>query len=260
MEEFKMLSNRDLPAEWVVVAGASGAIGTRIVNRLVTRGLGVVAVGRRESALLDLADGRPEVVVCPADIGTDEATERIAAAIPGTVRMLVNAAAAPLGGAVLDVDTAAILGAIEVKVNGTIRLVRAVEERLVVDSRIVVLSGNLGYDPIPEATTAGVGNAALANLMRQLGQALGPRGVSCHVVAPGPVWTERLKTLLAETAKSRNVTEESVIAEFKENSPLGHLVTIDEVAWAVELHLAPEARAIAGTTLFADAGQRTSIP
>jgi len=255
-----MSTKPDIPTEWVVVAGASGAIGTRIVERMRAKGFGIVAVGRREAALLALADDSPDVVACAADIETDAGAETIAEAIPGPVRMMVNAAAAPMGGGVLEVDTDAILRAIEVKVNGTIRLVRAVEDHLVLDSRIVVISGNLGYDPIPEAATSGIGNAALANLMRQLSQALGPRGVTCHVVAPGPVWTERLQRLLADTARSRNVSEESVIEDYRKNSPIGHLVTIDEVAWAVELHLAPEARAIAGTTLFVDGGQRTSIP
>jgi enoyl-[acyl-carrier-protein] reductase (NADH) len=48
--------------------------------------------------------------------------------------------------------------------------------------------------------------------------------------------------------------------EFRARSPIGHVVTIEEVAWAVMTLLDPEARALAGGTLLLDAGQRTAIP
>jgi NAD(P)-dependent dehydrogenase (short-subunit alcohol dehydrogenase family) len=245
---------------WSVVAGASGALGRAIVERLVDRGVGVVAVGRTEGPLLELSGGRPEVIPCVADITNDAGAGAIAGAIPGPVGMVVNSAAAPMGGGILDVAPEVLSAAVDVKVNGTLRLVRAAMAQMSVDSRVVAIGGNLGYDPIPEAATAGVGNAALANAMRQLGQALGPAGITVHVVAPGPVWTERLQRLLADAAAERGVPEGVIVDEFRSRSPIGHLTTIDEVAWAVALLLDPEARAIAGGTMILDAGQRTSIP
>ncbi len=248
------------PVEWAVVVGAAGAIGSRIVEKLSGRGLGVVLVGRTAASLEALAERLANAVVCRADIRDDESVKAIRAAASGPVRMVVNAAAAPLGGSVLEVEADAVLAAVDVKVNGTLRLVHGVTERLVPDSRIVVLGGNLGYDPIPEAATAGVGNAALANLVRQLSRALGPRGVTCHVVAPGPVWTERLQALIRDAARSRGIPEAEVVDEFRARSPIGHLVTIEEVVWAVDLLLAPQARSLAGGTLLLDAGQRTATP
>jgi len=93
-----------------------------------------------------------------------------------------------------------------------------------------------------------------------LSRSLGGRGVTAHMVAPGPVWTERLRTLLADAAAARGVSEEVVLAEFEDRSPIRHLVTIEEVGWAVETLLAPEARSLAGGTLLLDSGQRTAIP
>ena len=248
------------PTEWAVVVGAAGAIGSQIVRRLGERGLGIVAVGRTSESLEALAATTENVIVCQADIAEDSCIDTIRAALPGTARAAINSAAAPMGGPVLDVGGDALLAAVDIKVNGTLRLVRAVSDNLVRDSRVVVLGGNLAYDPIPEAATAGVGNAALANLVRQLSRALGPTGATCHVVAPGPVWTERLQALLRDAARSRGVSEEAVVDEFRDRSPIGHLVTIDEVVWAVETLLAPEARALAGGTLLLDAGQRTAVP
>lgn len=249
-----------MSGEWAVVAGAAGTIGRAICERLLGRGLGVVAVGRTASALEELAAGRRSVVACPADITTDQGGDAVRGAVPGPVRMVVNSAAAPMGGGILDVSPQALLAAVDIKVNGTLRLTRVVLDRFVDWGRVVAIGGNLGYDPIPEAATAGVGNAALANAMRQLSRALGPRNITVNVVAPGPVWTERLQTLIQQAAAERGVAEQTVIDEFGAASPIGHLTTVDEVAWAVALLADPEARAIAGNTLILDAGQRTSIP
>jgi NAD(P)-dependent dehydrogenase (short-subunit alcohol dehydrogenase family) len=248
------------PSEWVVVTGATGEIGSNIVDRMVGRGLRVIAVSRTAGDLETLARSHPSIHPCVADITSDEAVALIRDALPGPCRAVIHAAAAPLGGPVSDVTPDAILSAIDVKVNGTLRLVRAVDSRLVEDSRVIVLGGNLAYDPIPEAATAGVGNAALANLVRQLSRSLGSRKITAHVVAPGPVWTERLRALLADAASARGVSEELVLAEFEDRSPIGHLVTIDEVGWAVEMLLAPEARSMTGGTLLLDSGQRSAIP
>ncbi len=246
--------------EWAVVAGASGALGQNIVERMVARGLGVIAVARTSEGLESLAAVHDVVRPCVADITSDESVALIRDALPGICRAAINAAAAPLGGHIDDVSPDAVLAAVDVKINGTLRLIRAVESRFVEDSRVIVLGGNLAYDPIPEAVTAGVGNAALANLVRQLSRSLGTRKVTSHVVAPGPVWTERLQVLVADAARARGVSEEVVIDEMRLRSPIGHLVTIDEVGWAVEMLLAPEARGLTGGTLLMDSGQRSAIP
>ena len=254
------MKSPDFSGEFAVVAGATGAIGANIVERLVGRGLGVVAIARTATGLETLSRTHDRILPCVADITSDESVRLIQQTLPGVCRAVINAAAAPLGGDVSEVSPQAVLAAVDVKVNGTLRLVRSVDSSLVVDSRVIVLGGNLAYDPIPEAATAGVGNAALANLVKQLSRSLGNRGVTTHMVAPGPVWTERLRNLLADAALARGVSEELVLSEFEERSPIRHLVTIDEVGWAVEVLLAPEARSLAGGTLLLDSGQRTAFP
>jgi len=254
------LTSRSNNVEWAVIAGASGAIGSHLVERMVNRGLGVLVVARSTEGLESLASAHDLVRPCVADITSDDSVDLIRDALPGICRAVINAAAAPLGGDVSEVSPDAVLAAVDVKVNGTLRLVRSVESAFVTDSRVIVLGGNLAYDPIPEAATAGVGNAALANLVKQLSRSLGGRGVTAHMVAPGPVWTERLRVLLADAAAARGVSEEVVLAEFEDRSPIRHLVTIEEVGWAVETLLAPEARSLAGGTLLLDSGQRTAIP
>ena len=72
--------------EWAVVVGATGAFGAVMVERLLARGLGVLAVARRPEALATLAAQQPGLRLCQADIAQDSAIEAIRAAVPGPVR------------------------------------------------------------------------------------------------------------------------------------------------------------------------------
>ncbi|RZT87075.1 NAD(P)-dependent dehydrogenase (short-subunit alcohol dehydrogenase family) [Pseudonocardia sediminis] len=239
-----------------VVVGASGALGSAITAGLRGRGLHVVAVARTAP---EDSDG---VTGCAADIGTDDATAAIAAAVagtPGPVRMVVQATGLPPAGPLERIEPDALGRAVALKCGGLLRLVRAVDDRLAEGSRVVALGGHFGVEPAPYACAAGVTNAGLANLVRQLSTALGPRGITAHLVAPGPADTPRLRGLSADAAAARGVTVEEVLAERAAESPLGRLVTPDEVAWAVTTLLDPQAGALAGSTLSLDVGARRGI-
>jgi NAD(P)-dependent dehydrogenase (short-subunit alcohol dehydrogenase family) len=236
-----------------VVVGASGALGSAIADRLRGEGLHVVAVARTPPS----DDGW-----CAADIGSDDAVAAIGAAVadaPGPVRMVVQAAGLPAAGPLERIEPDALGRAVALKCGGLLRLVRAVDDRLADGSRIVALGGHFGVEPAPYACAAGVTNAGLANLVRQLSVAYGPRGVTAHLVAPGPADTPRLRGLSQDAADRRGVPLDEVLAERAAESPLGRLVTPGEVAWAVGTLLDPHAGALAGSTLSLDVGARRGI-
>ena len=237
-----------------VVVGASGALGSAIRDRLRAAGLVVVAVSR------SAAGGARD---CAADIGADSAIGAIAAAVeaagPGPVRMVVQAAGLPAAGPLATIDPEALGRAVALKAGGLLRLVRAVDGRLERGSRIVALGGHYGIEPAPDACAAGVTNAAVANLVRQLAIAYGPRGITSHLIAPGPADTPRLRGLSATAAAERRVPVDQVLAERAAESPLGRLVTPTEVAWSVAMLLDPEADALTGSTLALDVGARKGI-
>src|ERR1700759_1113647 len=113
-------------------------------------------------------------------------------AIPGPVRMLVHGAALPATGPTATVQPAALGEAVGIKAGGLLRLVRAADGRFADHARVVAIGGVFGAEPVTYASPAGVANAALANLVRQLADVLGPAGVTVHLVSPGAVETPRL--------------------------------------------------------------------
>lgn len=246
--------------QWIVVVGATGAFGTVMVERLLGLGYGVLAVARSEASLLALAEKHPGLRPCVADIAQDSAVQAIAQALPGQVRMVVHGPGVSVGGGVLAIQTSALVDAVNIKVGGMLRLVRAVDSQLLPDARLVAIGGHYGFEPTAYAAAAGVCNAALVNLVRQLSLAYGERGISAHLVAPGPADTERLRRVAADRARLNGTTLEAVLETMKAESSLHAFTEPAQVAWALEMLLAPEAVAMTGSSLMLDAGRRRGLP
>jgi NAD(P)-dependent dehydrogenase (short-subunit alcohol dehydrogenase family) len=247
--------------EYAVVAGATGALGSAIVRRLRSDGLTVIAIARSEADLAVLAGDDGGIIPIRGDLADDGLSGAVATTVDGPVRALVQAAGLPASGDVDSITGAEIACGIDTKIGGLVRLIRGVHDHLVEGSRIVVLGGHYGFEPSPAAPLAGMANAALGNFVRTLADRWGPRGVTVHMIAPGPVDSPRMRTVAERTASRRGdgATADQVLDEYRAGSPLGRLTTVDEVAWAVALLLTAEASALHGSTLSLDLGRRRGI-
>jgi NAD(P)-dependent dehydrogenase (short-subunit alcohol dehydrogenase family) len=243
-----------------ILVGATGAFGTAITQRLLDAGLGVIAVARSADSLRALTEQHPGIRACVADIGNDSAIAAIAAAIDKPVRMVVHGPGVAVVGGILTAPTESMVDAVNIKVGGLLRLVRAADAHLAAGSRIVAIGGHYGLEPTAYAAAAGVANAAILNVVRQLSMAYGPRGITAHTIVPGPADTERLRRVAATRAKQRQCSTDEVLDEMRAESSLGILSTPEQIAWAVTLLLAPEADAMTGSSLMLDAGRRRGLP
>ena len=246
--------------ELAVMVGATGALGTTVAHRLVDAGLHLLAIGRREDELKALASTSEHISYVIADIGDDSSIDVIKSKINTTVRMVVHAAGVPVAGGVLEASPLALSQAINIKAGGMLRLHRATDAHLVRGSRLVAVGGHYGFEPTAYAATAGVANAGLTNLMRQFSWALGERGITAHLVAPGPADTERLRNVANARAAQLGVSVEEVFNELKQESAIHAFTTPEQVAWGICLLLAPEADAMAGSSLMLDSGRRHGLP
>ncbi len=174
--------------------------------------------------------------------------------------MVVHGPGVAVAGGILAAATESVVDAVNIKVGGMLRLVRAADSRLAEGARLVAIGGHYGLEPTAYAAAAGVANAALINVMRQLSLAYGARGITAHTIAPGPADTGRLHRVAANRATLRGIAVDAVLDEMKAESSIGAFVTPQQVAWAVALLLAPEADAMTGSTLMLDAGRRRGLP
>lgn len=87
--------------------------------------------------------------------------------------------------------------------------------------------------------------AALESTVRYLATELGPKSIRVHAVSPGPVPTR---------AASGIANFDQLMASAAQRSPLGRLVTIDEVAQLTTFLCSPASSGMTGQTIFVDAG------
>lgn len=242
-----------------VVVGATGTLGSAVTRRLVARGLRVVAVARDEAALGELArrtadEAGGSVVSCAADIGDNASIEVIRAAVQGQVRLALLAVGLPVRGSVTSIDPDLLAVGAQVKMGGVVRLLQAVRPALGPGSRFVAIAGTLGLEPGRDEAGPGGINAGLVNLMKQISQHHGPDGVTVHTVVPGPMDTPRLHRIAETIAQERGTSVDQVWGEYVSRVSLGRLPRVEEVVWAIEMLLAPEADILHGTVLHLDAG------
>ncbi len=95
--------------------------------------------------------------------------------------------------------------------------------------------------------------------MRQLSALYGPKGVTTHTIAPGPVDTPRLRRFVETEAAETGRDPDEIWARYRAKTTLGRLPTLDEIGWMLEMLLAPEARVLHGSVLNVDAGTRHGI-
>ncbi len=266
--------------EVAIVVGATGAFGQAIVDKLTSRGLRIIAVARSAASLDKLASQYTNILPCVADISDDSAIDAIQTAIAEiadwapetnsgsgqdaiptvTVRAVIHGPGVGVAGGILEAPTATMVDAVNIKVGGMLRLTRAADQFLTPDSRLIAIAGHYGLEPTAYAASAGVANAALFNVMRQLSLAYGERGITAHALAPGPADTERLRNVAVARAEMRGCTLDDVLGEMLEESSLKAFTTPEQVAWAINTLLDPEASAMTGSTLMLDAGRRRGLP
>jgi short-subunit dehydrogenase len=138
---------------WAVVAGASEGIGASFSKKLAARGINVVLVARRAAPLEELAaelrqKHGVEVKVQPLDLGSPDVVAELSAAT-GDLDiglMIYNAAYSPIG-AFLDIDVDEHFKAIDVNINGPLRLSHYFGRRFVERGRggIILMSSMSGF-------------------------------------------------------------------------------------------------------------------
>lgn len=246
--------------EIAIVVGATGAFGQHFVKALINTGLNVVAVARSAESVNALAESYEGVIPCIADISDDSSIAAINEVLDAPVRAVVHGPGVGVAGGILEAPTETMVDAVNIKVGGLLRLTRAANAHFVKGSRIIAIGGHYGLEPTAYAASAGVANAALVNVSRQLSLAYGERGITSHVIAPGPADTERMHRVAQTRAQLKGISVDDVLNEVRAESSIGAFTTPEQVAWAVSMLLAPEADAMTGSTLMLDSGRRKGLP
>jgi NAD(P)-dependent dehydrogenase (short-subunit alcohol dehydrogenase family) len=195
-----MSAGRPTSPQTVLVTGASSGIGRATALTFAGRGASLVLVARGRTALEETAEemraaGAADVLVCPADVRDEPAVQRVvaeAAARFGSLDVVVHAAQVMAYGTVEELPREIFAAVVDVAVNGTATLARAVLPvfRRQQVGHLVVVSSLLASVTAPlmgSYVTAKWGQLGLVRVLQQEIRDL--PGVHISAVAPGGVST-----------------------------------------------------------------------
>lgn len=235
-----------------VVTGGGTGIGRAIAERLSSRGIRVVIVGRREQVLADTAADLNKrhhdelVEYCAADLGDADQVEQLAARITaeGKVDILINNA-----GGNFAADASSLAGMadgyradFDGNVITTVMLTEALLPAISRPGRIVMMSSVAG---LRGSGSYGVAKAALHAYVWDLATRLAPQEVTVNAVAPG---------FVPETPFWDGNRSEEIVTSRVSRIPMNRAGTPSEVAEAVAYFCSDEAGWTTGQILQVNGG------
>jgi len=236
-----------------VVTGGTRGIGRAISVQLSRAGALVIANYLRDeksaSALKYFAEQEGlQLDVLRADLTTRDGLKRIEIRVEETDRPLQGLVHCAATGTHRSIDalTARHLDwTFALNARALFDLVKQLSPQFSHRASILALSSIGATRTLPFYTAVAVSKAALEALTRHLAAEMMPRGIRANVLAPGAVMTDVWNSIPDAEAR---------LADAARRSPLGRLVTVEEVAACAQFLCSPAASGINGQTVVVDGG------
>ena len=243
----------DLARRTAVVVGGTTGIGRAIALGLADAGADVVATGRRESAVDDVATqierkGR-RTLRQPADVGdrTSLAALRDAClASFGQVDIVVAAAGVTKRVASVDMSEEDWSRIIDTNVTGMMRTYQVFARPMIGrgSGRLIGIASLASFVGLQEVAAYGASKSAVAGLTRALAVEWAPHGVTVNAIAPG----------VFETDLNREILKGPRGQEFLMRTPMRRFGRTEELVGAA-VYLASDASSfVTGQLLVVDGG------
>jgi enoyl-[acyl-carrier protein] reductase III len=237
----------------IVVTGGTRGIGQAISLRFARAGATVIAnYLRNEQAAECLKATATEeglaITLCRADLTNERGLEQLDRSVLESgshLSGLVHCAATGVHRPLEELTERHFDWTFNVNVRAFFKLVKLLMGRFSDGSSIVAVSSWGALRALPCYSLVGSSKGALEALARHFALELAPRGVRVNILTAGAVLTDAWKAMPDSEAR---------IAETIRRTPLGRLVTAEEVAYGAQFLCSDAAAAIVGQTLVLDGG------
>ena len=244
----------DLTGRVAVVMGGTSGIGKSMALGLAQAGADVIATGRRQShveevASLIEAEGR-HTLVHTADVSyrtsVDSFRDAVMAAF-GRVDVLLNVAGRIKRAPTKDLPEDEWNSIIDTNLTGTLRACQAFYEPLRSSGRgrIINIASLNSYVALYEVAAYAASKSAVLSLKRSLAVEWSRHGINVNAIAPGVFRTDLNSALLDGTPRGK---------ELLMRTPMGRFGQTDELVGAAVLLASDSASYITGECLAVDGG------
>jgi NAD(P)-dependent dehydrogenase (short-subunit alcohol dehydrogenase family) len=240
----------------VLVTGGDSGIGRAVAVTFAREGAALVVThlpeeaddARETVAAVEAAGGR--AVAVPADLRTHAAVVEVVEAtrreLGGLDVLVCNAAYQMTHDALEEFPPEQVERTFATNVFSPFWLVRELVGDLEESGgNVVVTTSVQAYQPSEHLLDYAATKAALTNLVVNLAQDLGPRGIRVNAVAPGPIWTPLIPATMPPDG----------VEGFGSDTPLGRVGQPVEVAAAFVFLASDEASYVSGTVLGVTGGK-----
>jgi NAD(P)-dependent dehydrogenase (short-subunit alcohol dehydrogenase family) len=234
-----------------IVTGATGGIGFGCATKLSELGMAILATGRNEERLAELAEAigaSDRIATVAVDLTDDDAPRRIvdtAVQRWGHVDFLINNAGVgnptPLHGT----DDETLDYFLNVMLRAPFRLAREVLPHMQPGSAIINITSTFAVVGGLRGGPYSAAKGGLTALTTHIACQYGSHGIRCNAVAPGVIQTAMTEERLQDPRFRRINTE---------MTPHQRLGTVDDVASTVAFLCSPGGSFINGQTIVVDGG------
>jgi len=241
-----------------LVTGAGSGIGAAVARRLSEQGHRVALCARSRDALSEVAASLPHTsLVVPADLLVDGAVDDVFATVEeawGPVEILVANAGAGTSAPIPRITDADWQYMLDLNLTTPFRCIRRALPAMISAGwgRVVVLASVAAKRGEPYLAAYTASKHGVLGLIRSAAAETAQTGVTVNAVCPAfvdtPMTDGSVETIVARTGR----TPDEARAILAAKQPIGRLITVDEVADAVEFCVANPA--VTGQGINVDGG------
>jgi Dehydrogenases with different specificities (related to short-chain alcohol dehydrogenases) len=258
-----------LTGKRALVLASSRGLGLGIAKALAAEGAHVLLVGRSGDRLADNcaainAAGKGKADWLWGDLAEDNFVQSMVDGVKeklGGIDILVNNTGGPTPGTAEEMTAEKLDTFFQSMVLRVITLTNAFLPQMKEQGfgRILTVASSGVFEPIPNLALSNTLRGALVGWNKTMAAEVASFGITCNMLLPGRIHTDRIDELDGANAKRQGKSLEEVRAASLKTIPAGRLGKVEEFAAAGAFLCSVPASYVTGTMLRVDGGASRSI-
>jgi len=247
-----------------VIIGGSRGVGLAIANQLANNYKNICIVSRDkqnlDKALVSIGATESKFYIYQGDIAQKRFGQELSKFLCdqdfGVTSTLICNAGGPPQKLFLDTTETDWDSVIETSLLGQIRVVREFIPQMVKLNfgRIVFVSSTVAKEPSPAMILSATARSGLSAFVKAISTEFARSNITMNVICLGGVLTERLNSLIEDSANKQKIDIATVREKLVNAIPIGRFAEPKKIANLVTFLVSPEASYITGTSISIDGG------